>query len=217
MSELRIEHMVLGPMATNCYLVLNEETREIIIVDPADVPERIARSIDMWKAKPVAILLTHGHFDHIGAAAVLRNKYDVPVCAMEEERQVLSSSQLNLSEMFGYPLTLEADVWLQDDQKLNLAGRQITVLYTPGHTKGGACYYLPEDGVLFSGDTLFLESVGRTDFPTGSMSTLVRSIQGKLMTLPEDTRVLPGHNEETVIGHEIRHNPYGSFSGGFLL
>ena len=200
--------MVLGTVATNCYLALNEETREVIIVDPADMPEKIERTIEELHGKPAAVLLTHGHFDHIGGVEAVRSRYGIPVCGVEEERQILSSGQLNLSEVFGPAVTLEADIWLKDGQKLDLAGKQITALHTPGHTKGSACYYLPEDRVLFSGDTLFLGSVGRTDFPTGSMSTLVRSIQEKLLTLPEDTRVLPGHDEETTIGHEMRYNPY---------
>ena len=200
--------MVLGTVATNCYLALNEETREVIIVDPADMPEKIERTIEELHGKPAAVLLTHGHFDHIGGVEAVRSRYGIPVCAIEEERQILSSGQLNLSEVFGPAVTLEADIWLKDGQKLDLAVKQITALHTPGHTKGSACYYLPEDRVLFSGDTLFLGSVGRTDFPTGSMKTLVDSINKKLMELPDNTRVYPGHGGTTTIGDERQNNPF---------
>lgn len=208
MSKLKIEHLLLGQVATNCYLAMNEDTKEIIIVDPADRADRIVQKVQVMGGTPVAVLLTHGHFDHIGAAQELRDKYGISIYAMKEEAAVLASMQLNLSQMFGCPLTLNADVLVKDGQELKLAGLDITVFHTPGHTQGGACYYLKEEGVLFSGDTLFCESVGRSDFPTGSMSTLVRSIKEKLLVLPEDTRVLPGHNNESTIGHEKRYNPF---------
>ena len=207
-QTVRVEHMILGQVATNCYLVMKENTKELIIVDPADHAERISKKIEDMGGKPAAILLTHGHFDHIGAAASLKEKYEIPVYAMQEEAQVLSSTRLNLSQMFGCPLTLEADELLKDGQSILLAGMEITVFHTPGHTQGGACYYFPKEGVLFSGDTLFCESVGRSDFPTGSMSVLVRSIKEKLLVLPEATKVFPGHNEETTIGHEKKYNPF---------
>lgn len=208
MSKLRIEHLLLGQVATNCYLAMKEDTKELIIVDPADHADRIVQKIQSMGGAPAAILLTHGHFDHIGAAEELRDKYGIRIYAMEEEGDVLASMQLNLSQMFGCPMTLQADVLLKDGQELDLAGLHITAFHTPGHTKGGACYYLKEECVLFSGDTLFAESVGRSDFPTGSMSTLVGSIKNKLLVLPEETRVLPGHNYESTIGHEKRYNPF---------
>lgn len=208
MSGLRIENLVLGQVATNTYLAMNEETKELFLVDPADRADRLEQKIQEMGGTPVAILLTHGHFDHVGAVEALRSKYEVPVYAMEAEAEVLASQSLNLSGMFGCPLTLKADVLLKDGEKICLAGREITAFHTPGHTQGGACYYLLEDDILFSGDTLFQESVGRSDFPTGSMATLVRSIREKLLVLPEDTRVLPGHNGETTIGHEKRYNPF---------
>lgn len=208
MSKLKVEQLLLGQVATNCYLAMNEDTKEIIIVDPADCAERIVQKVQSMGGKPVTVLLTHGHFDHIGAAENLREKYGIQIYATEQEASILTSPQLNLSQMFGYPFTVNADVLVKDGQLLNLAGFEITVFHTPGHTQGGACYYLKEEKVLFSGDTLFQESVGRSDFPTGSMATLVRSIKDKLLVLPEETRVLPGHNYESTIGHEKRYNPF---------
>ena len=206
--SMRIEHMVLGQVATNCYLAMNENTKELFVVDPADRADRIIQKVQDMGGTPVAVLLTHGHFDHIGAADALRKEYGISVYAMGEETQILSSMQLNLSQMFGCPLTLQADVLLRDGQVITLAGMEIAAYHTPGHTLGGACYYISSEGVLFSGDTLFCESVGRSDFPTGSMSALVRSIREKLMVLPEETKVYPGHNYETTIGHEKRYNPF---------
>lgn len=205
---MKIGHLLLGQVATNCYLAMNETTKEMFIVDPADRADRIAQKVQEMGGTPVAVLLTHGHFDHIGAAQALKEKYEIPVYAMEQEAPVLASMQLNLSQMFGCPMTLQADELLRDGQKLTLAGMEITAFHTPGHTQGGGCYYIPTEGVLFSGDTLFMESVGRSDFPTGSMSTLVRSIKEKLLVLPEETKVYPGHNYETTIGHEKRYNPF---------
>ncbi|MDO4321528.1 MAG: MBL fold metallo-hydrolase [Lachnospiraceae bacterium] len=208
MKQLQIETMVLGMMATNCYLALNKETKRLFIIDPAAEPERIISKIDALGAEPEAILLTHGHFDHIGAADALRDRYGIPVCALDEEQEICENPENNLSMMCGRSFTVKADRFFHDGETIELAGMQIRVLHTPGHTSGGACYYIPQEDVLFSGDTLFCGSVGRTDFPTGSMSSLRDSIHTRLFTLPEDTLVFPGHEESTDIGYEKRYNPY---------
>lgn len=208
MGKLKIEHLVLGQVETNCYLAMNEETKALLIVDPADQAEEVIRRIEDMGGHPAAVLLTHGHFDHIGAAKKLRETYGISVYGMEDEAEIMASQQLNLAKYFGCSTELTADVLLKDGQELELAGFSIQVLHTPGHTKGGACYYLKEEEVLFSGDTLFRESVGRSDFPTGNMQVLIQSIKNKLMVLPEETRVFPGHNGESTIGHEKRYNPF---------
>jgi len=154
------------------------------------------------------ILLTHGHFDHIMAADAVRDKYDVKVYASCDEKNTLEQPHINLGEAYGLKLSVKADVWHKDGEILKLAGFDIEALHTPGHTEGGSCYYIREIGVLFSGDTLFCGSVGRTDFPGGSMSEIVRSIKEKVMVLPDDTKVYPGHGEGTSVGYERVNNPF---------
>lgn len=208
MKKLRIETLVLGEIMTNCYLAMNKETKELLIVDPADEADRITRKIGELQAKPTAILLTHGHFDHIGAVDALREQYGIPACALEEERPVLEQTMLNLSAMHRRRLSVKADRFFHDGEKAELAGFSVHVLHTPGHTAGGACYYIESECVLFSGDTLFCGSIGRTDFPTGSMSALHDSIHSKLFVLPDETLVLPGHDDPSTIGYEKQYNPY---------
>ena len=201
--------MVLGMVQTNTWFVLHEETKELILVDPADDAARIIQKIEENEWKLQAILLTHGHFDHIGAVDDLRAHFIGVQCyAGEKEEEVLENGSYNLSASWAAALSIRADRLLRDKETLTLAGFKIKVIETPGHTKGGVCYYLSEEGVLFSGDTLFRTSVGRTDFPTGSMSQIVRSVQYLTENLPGDTVVYPGHQEITTIAYEQRFNPY---------
>ena len=208
MKKAVIEQLVLGMVGTNTWLIKNKENGELLIVDPADESARIKEKINRMGGKPVAILLTHGHFDHIMALNELKKRYNVPVYAHEEEEDVLKQSSLNMSGMIGQIYTTQADIYVKDGEHLKLAGLDIIVLHTPGHTKGGVCYYLPEEKVLMSGDTLFHCSIGRTDFPTGSMSQLVRSVKEQLFVLPDDVQVYPGHDSVTSIGYEKQYNPF---------
>lgn len=208
MGQIEIKSMTLGMVATNCYLIINKETKEALLIDPADNALRISNVIEENVCTLKAILLTHGHFDHIMALNELKKRYNVPVYAHEEEEDVLKQSSLNMSGMIGQIYTTQADIYVKDGEHLKLAGLDIIVLHTPGHTKGGVCYYLSEEKVLMSGDTLFHCSIGRTDFPTGSMSQLVRSVKEQLFVLPDDVQVYPGHDSVTSIGYEKQYNPF---------
>lgn len=188
---------------TNCYIVYDDVVKEAFIVDPADSADEIQLKITELGVKPVAILLTHGHFDHIGAVDELRDKYKIKVYVYEDEKDVMTSDA-NLASMIGKRMNVEADEYLRDLQTIIIGGEKIQVIHTPGHTKGSCCFYLPDEKVLFSGDTMFCQSFGRTDFPTGSMSQLISSIKNRLLKLDDDVKVYPGHNEETKIGFE-RH------------
>lgn len=208
MGKLQIESLVLSICATNCYLAKNKETGALLIIDPADAPSRIISRIEQMGAKPEGILLTHGHFDHIGAAMKLHAHYNIPIYAHAAEKEILENADKNLSLMTGLGFTAEADHYLADGQKFSLAGFEIRVIHTPGHTIGGVCYYFETEGVLFAGDTLFRCSVGRTDFPTGSMRQIHDSIHQKLFVLPETTVVYPGHDQPTDIRYEKMFNPF---------
>ena len=209
MKNHRLESLVLGPVQTNVYFAMNRETGAMFVVDPAAAADRIIRKIEQMQGKPEAILLTHGHFDHIGAAREVADRYGIPVMALKEEAAMLQEPALNASLMMvGQAVSLKADRLLSDGEQLQIAGFNIRVLHTPGHTAGGACFYLEEEEVLFSGDTLFCGSIGRTDLPTGSMRALRESLHGTLYALPDRTLVYPGHGEMTDIAFEKQYNPY---------
>ena len=201
--SLVVKNMVLGMIMTNCYIAYDDVVKEAFIVDPADSADEIQLKITELGVKPVAILLTHGHFDHIGAVDELRDKYKIKVYVYEDEKDVMTSDA-NLASMIGKRMSVEADEYLRDLQTIIIGGEKIQVIHTPGHTKGSCCFYLPDEKVLFSGDTMFCQSFGTTDFPTGSMSQLISSIKNRLLKLDDDVKVYPGHNEETKIGFE-RH------------
>ncbi|MCM1188073.1 MAG: MBL fold metallo-hydrolase [bacterium] len=218
MGEIKIGRMVLGVCQTNCYFLYREGEKECIVADPADQGANIYNTLRKNGFQVAAILLTHGHFDHIWGLDALRDaacaaaeqdgREPVKAYALEAEKELLRDAHKNVSEQAGRACTTYADEYVTDGQELKLAGMDCRVIATPGHTAGGCCYYFPEAGFLLAGDTLFAESVGRTDFPTGSMSTLVRSIRDRLFVLPDETKVYPGHGESTTVGHEKKYNPF---------
>ena len=203
-GKINVVRMVLGALRTNSYLIYDEEGRGIL-VDPADDADIIKIKLKDLSVKLETILLTHGHFDHIGAADEIRESTNALIYAFSDEKEVLENSQYNLSAPFaGKGFTLKADKFLCDNEKTNLSGFDITVIHTPGHTKGSCCYLVTKDDetILISGDTLFAGSHGRYDFPTGSYSQIIHSIKDRLLTLDENLSVYPGHNEVTTIGAE---------------
>lgn len=208
MAPLRVEQYVVGSVQTNCYFAINDDTKETLVVDPGASAKKLAEILEKEELKPVAILLTHGHFDHAGGAAELAEHFHIPVYAEEHEKETLENPGLNLSGWEGRECVYHADNFLKDEQEIDLAGFHIRVLFTPGHTVGGCCYYFSYQNALFSGDVLFAQSIGRTDFPKGSASQLIRGIREKLMILPDETVVYAGHNENTTIGTERMYNPY---------
>lgn len=203
------EFRVVGPVQTNCYFLYDEKTKRGIIVDPGDDAEKLISYIEKKGLQIEAILLTHGHFDHIMAVPELKKRFGVPVYASEREKEVLNDPMVNLSlQMDRRGIRIEADTYLKDGDTLMLLGEEVRCILTPGHTVGGMCYYFPQSCLLFSGDTLFQESVGRTDFPGGSMKELIRSIREKLFVLASATRVYPGHGLATSIETEKMYNPF---------
>ncbi len=205
---MKIGRIVMGVCQTNCYFLYEEGKSEVIFVDPADHGEGIYDKLEEAGFTVAGILLTHAHYDHIGSADKLRELSGAKIYACEDERKLCEDPDVNLSTMFGRKCTIAPDVYLKDGEEVTIAGMKFKMIATPGHTIGSCCYYFEEEGMLISGDTLFLESTGRTDFPTGSTSSIVRSIKEKLFVLPEDTKVYPGHNDATTIGHEKKYNPF---------
>lgn len=214
MSDIKIGRMVLSICQTNCYFLYHEGVKgengltETIVIDPGDRGAQIYDVLTQKGFHVNAILLTHGHFDHIWGANELRRLSGAKIYAYEGEKALCEDAEKNVSSQAGRPETVQADFYEKDGVVLTLAGFSLKLIATPGHTGGSCCYYLEEEKVLFSGDTLFEGSVGRTDFPTGSMSSLVRSIKEKLLVLPEDVVVYPGHGDTTTIGDEKKYNPY---------
>ena len=205
---MKIENFVLGMVHTNCYLVSNEETKEGFIVDLATYSSEMVNHIKKSGIKIKGILLTHGHFDHIMGIQEFIKEIPAPVYAHEDEKELLKDPNLNLSVIRVKGYSLEDIHFLKDGQSLNLAGFEVQAIHTPGHTPGGCSYYLSEQGLVFTGDSLFYHSVGRTDFPYGDSTLLVDSIKEKLLVLPEDTKVLPGHADASSIANEKENNPY---------
>lgn len=208
MGKIKIGRMVLGACQTNCYFLYREDGKECIFIDPADQGANIYKAMTQNGFQVAGILLTHGHFDHIWGAKELRELSGAKLYALEAERELLQDAHKNVSAQVGRPYTVEADVYVRDGEEITLAGMTFQVIATPGHTCGGCCYYFREAGFLVSGDTLFEETVGRTDLPTGNMGTLIRSIKEKLFVLPEELTVYPGHGDSTTIGHEKKYNPF---------
>ncbi|GAC41804.1 MBL fold metallo-hydrolase [Paenibacillus popilliae] len=204
----RIQSYALGPVQTNAYVLINEETNEAVVIDPGMNPEPLLQGLQGLKV--AAVLLTHAHFDHIGGVDAVREAHGCPVHIHEREVDWLTKPELNGSTMWPQvcqPMTVKpAEHLLQDGQTLELIGHTFQVIHTPGHSPGSVSFF--HEKQLFSGDVLFRTSVGRTDLRDGDMNVLLQSIHGKLFPLGDDVTVYPGHGPATQIGYEKEHNPF---------
>jgi glyoxylase-like metal-dependent hydrolase (beta-lactamase superfamily II) len=200
--------ITVGPIRANCYLVYDENTKEAMVVDPGAEGARIHKEIARLELKVKYLVNTHGHHDHIGGNQYLREATGAPVCIHKADSLMISSPQKNLSFFFAGQQVSSPEPYqdLEEGDILEFGGLRFKVLHTPGHSPGGIC--LVGHGVCFSGDTLFAESIGRTDLPGGSTEELFTSIRGKLFILAETTVVYPGHGSQTTIGHEKTDNPF---------
>lgn len=205
---MKIEKFIVGILSTNCYLISNSETKQAVIIDPSMYSRKLREHIVNEGLKVEAVLLTHGHFDHIMGLDELLKDYDVPVYVHEDDKETINSVTLNLSRIYTGGYTFSDAKYIKDGDVLSFAGYDFKVIHTPGHTPGGVCYYVESEGVLFSGDTLFQNSIGRSDFENSSTSDLVHSVRDKIFKLPDDVVVYPGHMGETTLEHEKKYNPY---------
>lgn len=206
---MKIINIPTGALGVNTYLAVDDETKKGFIVDPGGYSNALIKAAEDEKADIEYIILTHGHADHIcGVNEHLKDFPNAKVVACVAEKTMLEDPALNQSLMFGTSCIIKADILVSDGDELDIGGLTLKFLHTPGHTQGGMCIYIASENVLFSGDTLFCQSIGRTDFPGGSFAALADSIHSKLFVLPDETRVLPGHMGYTSIGDEKRSNPF---------
>jgi glyoxylase-like metal-dependent hydrolase (beta-lactamase superfamily II) len=212
LSKTQLLTCPVGILQTNCYILINEQTRGAVIIDPGAEPLKIQKTCEELNLSPVAVLLTHGHFDHFIAADKLRQAYSIPVWINDAEKELLGDAAMNGSHMIrALDAALTADRFFTDGELLDIAGFSIRVIHSPGHTPGGACFYLEDENILISGDTLFRDSFGRTDMPGGDIGALAATITKRLFTLPGKTAVYPGHGEATTIEYEKQRNMIWEF------
>ena len=209
---LNVYVAVLGPVGTNCYIIKNEETKESAIVDAAASADRLLKAAEKDGTELKCLMLTHGHWDHIGAVNDIAAQLpSLPIYIGENEIKLMESPEANCSAwLFGSPdmVSREKVNTLKDGEEITVLGEKVKIIAVPGHTEGGICYYFQESGYLFCGDTLFQSGIGRSDLPSGDEDLLLVSIKEKLFTLPQDTKVFPGHGFTTTIKEEVETNPY---------
>jgi glyoxylase-like metal-dependent hydrolase (beta-lactamase superfamily II) len=204
---LILEILVVGSLQVNCYILGCEKTKEAVVIDPGDNSDRIARVLDEKGLKLKYIINTHAHFDHVGGNAGLKRKLKAQIM-LHEDDNFLFERLKKQADIFGYDVEQSppADILLKDNDKIRFGELELDVMHTPGHSPGGIS--LKINNVVFTGDTLFSRSIGRTDLPGGSYEHLIRSIKERLFTLDDKTIVYPGHGESSTIGQEKSDNPY---------
>ncbi|TKC19900.1 MBL fold metallo-hydrolase [Robertmurraya kyonggiensis] len=203
------EQIPLGPLQTNCYIVADDK-KNCLIVDPGEEGKKLINRLEQRKLKPQAVLLTHAHFDHIGAVDDIRNKYNIPVYIHINEKNWLMDPSLNGSQFFmmGQIKAKQADQLITSEGEMTIGDFTFVVFETPGHSPGSVSFYFKNDGFVVAGDALFQGSIGRTDLPGGNHDVLINSIHKKLLVLPEETIVLSGHGDTTTIENEMDSNPF---------
>lgn len=213
---MKIMYLVLGPFMTNTYILYNEKTLDGIVVDPSFTPERYIDVIRKNKIQLKSIFLTHAHVDHMAGLNELRESFPEAKLYMDRrDQEGLHNPSKNLSNDFLTPIIADdADVWVKDGDTIDTCGFVFKVINTSGHTPGGISFYNQKEGIVFTGDSLFQGSIGRTDFPGGNLKELLSNIRDHLLVLPETTIVLSGHGNQTTVGAEKKSNPF--LNGGFL-
>lgn len=206
---MRITNLPSGALQANTYLAVDEKTNEGFIVDPGGYNKVLTKEVRDNDVNIKYIILTHGHSDHICGVNEHKAEFpDAKIVAYKDEEAMLENPNLNQSPGFGEPYSTKADILVSDGDELKVGDVTLKFIHTPGHTEGGMCIYVKEAKALFSGDTLFRQSIGRTDFPGGSYKEIMDSIRKKLFLLPDDTNVFPGHMGTTSIGFEKENNPF---------
>lgn len=202
-----LEAILVGPMQANCYVLAPREGASALIIDPGDQARKIKKALVKHKLQPAFIINTHGHYDHIGAD----DFFGVPVYVHRLDEEFLKDASVNLSKAFALPYEVSSEIrLLEDGMVLELEGLQLQVLHIPGHTPGGISLRLlkPSERIVFTGDTLFRGGIGRSDLAGGNEAVLIKAIREKLLSLPDDTVVYPGHGPFSTIGEERRRNPF---------
>jgi len=208
---MKIDRLILGSFETNCYILRESEAdKDCLIVDTGLEAGELIDFLQQHTLNPVAVVLTHGHIDHVTGVALLRKNFPkIKVYIHKLDAEMLTGAKDNLSALSGQTFSTEpADGFIEEGDKIEQANIALEALHTPGHTPGGISLYSKQDGLIFVGDTLFAGSVGRTDFPAASFAQLIKSIREKLFTLPDETLCLPGHGPSTSIAQEKEHNPF---------
>ena len=204
-------HKILpvGPLQCNCSIIGDEITHEAMVIDPGDDIEDIVAIIDQHKLQVKQIVITHAHIDHVGGAMKLRARTGAPILINQNDYALLKMLDVQANWLgMKPPGKVEIEGELAHDQTLRAGSLSANVLHTPGHTEGSVCLYFPAEKMLIAGDTLFARSIGRTDLPGGSFEKIIRSLHDRVLTLPDDTAVIPGHGPMTTIGEEREENPF---------